>query len=290
MKRRTITCPYHAWVYNLDGSLKSATRFSDIPGFDPADFPLIPVAVTEWHGWIWVNASGTAGPLDDWLGNLDEHISDWQIGQLRVARSHEYVVKSNWKLIVENYLECYHCPSIHPELCRVSPPDSAEAFDHTGFWIGGPMALRDDAETMSLDGAMHGVRIAGLTDEQARKICYYAVFPNLLISPHPDYVMTHRLTPISPTETSVECSWLFPAEAMDKEGFDPSYASDFWDLTNYQDFSACEAVQRGMATRGYLPGPFDYRESGVYALQAMVATAYLTGEFKRPPRSVEMPH
>ena len=287
-KRGTIACPYHSWAYNLDGSLRQATRFSDVPGFDPAEFPLVPVAVTEWHGWIWVNATGDAGPLEDWLGNLGEFVDDWEIERLEIAASHEYVVKANWKLIVENYLECYHCPTIHPELCRVSPPDSAtEAFDHTGQWIGGPMDLREHADTMSLSGESSGIRIRGLNDEQARTVRYLAVFPNVLVSPHPDYVMTHRLRPLSPTETAVECAWLFPPDATSREDFDPSYASRFWDITNRQDFDACEAVQRGIASSGFRPGPFDYRESGVYALQAMVATAYRTGEFERP-RAVDM--
>jgi glycine betaine catabolism A len=282
-KRSTIACPYHSWAFNLDGTLRTATRFSDIPGFDKADFPLQGVAVEEWGGWIWVNASGEAGPLSDWLGNLDAYVGDWQLEGLRLARSHEYVVESNWKLILENYLECYHCPSIHPELCRVSPPESAEALPHAGRWLGGPMELRDFAETMSLDGGSDGVRIPGLTDEQARQVSYFAIFPSLLLSPHPDYVMTHRMTPVSPTATAVECAWYFPPEAIEAEGFDPSYATDFWDLTNRQDFSACEGVQSGMASPGFLPGPFDYRESGVYALQAMIASGYLTGTFERPP-------
>ena len=286
-KRNTIACPYHSWAYNLDGSLRAATRFSDVPGFDIADFPLVPVAVREWNGWIFANASGSAPELESWLGNLDDYLENWDMPRLSIAVSHEYVVEANWKLIVENYLECYHCPTIHPELCRVSPPESAEALDHTGIWIGGPMELREEADTMSLDGRSSGTVIEGLDDDQKRRVFYFAVFPNLLISPHPDYVMTHRLDPISPHETRVECAWLFAPEAIESPGFDPSYASDFWDLTNGQDFRACEAVQRGISSRGFVPGPFDYRESGVYALQALMAKAYLDGEIERP-RSVDM--
>lgn len=286
-KRSTIACPYHSWAFNLDGTLRTATRFSDVPGFDPTDFPLSSVAVEEWGGWIWVNASGEAGPLDDWLGNLDGYVRNWELERLQLAESHEYVVEANWKLILENYLECYHCPSIHPELCRVSPPESAEALTHTGVWIGGPMELREQADTMSLDGASGGVPIPGLSAEQTRKVSYFAIFPNLLLSPHPDYVMTHRTTPLSATETAVECAWYFPPEAFESDGFDPSYASSFWDITNRQDFGACEAVQRGMSSPGFVPGPFDFRESGVYALQAMVASAYLHDKVERPP-SVEM--
>jgi len=281
--RGTIACPYHAWTYNLDGSLRRAARFSDVPGFDPADFPLGGVAVREFNGWIFVNLSGDAPELDVWLGNLGEHLENWDVGRLVVLARHDYVVDANWKLIVENYLECYHCPSIHPELCRVSPPDSGYALQPTGVWIGGPMFLRDDADTMSLDGSGSAARLPGLTEAQAREVHYFAVLPNLLISPHPDYVMTHRLDPITPSSTRVECAWLFAPEEADRPEFDPSYAEAFWDVTNRQDFDACEAVQRGLASRGFVPGPFDYREYDVHAFQSMIAGAYLSGEI-RPPR------
>jgi Rieske 2Fe-2S family protein len=281
-KRGTIACPYHSWAYRLDGTLKTATRFSDVPGFDTTDFPLLPVAVREWNGWIFVNASGEAAELDAWLGNLDDHLANWNIGRLTIEAEHEYVVEANWKIVVENYLECYHCPTIHPELCRVTPPESAEALEPTGMWIGGPMELREHAETMSLDGQRAGAVIPGLTDQQSRQVFFFAVFPNILISPHPDYVMTHTLDPISPGETQVVCAWMFPPEATREPGFDPADAENFWNVTNGQDFHACESVQRGVASRGFVPGPFDYRESGVRALQTIVATAYLTGEIERP--------
>jgi glycine betaine catabolism A len=142
--------------------------------------------------------------------------------------------------------------------------------------------LREHAETMSLDGQRAGAVIPGLTDQQSRQVFFFAVFPNILISPHPDYVMTHTLDPISPGETQVVCAWMFPPEATREPGFDPADAENFWKVTNGQDFHACESVQRGVASRGFVPGPFDYRESGVRALQTIVATAYLTGEIERP--------
>jgi len=108
---------------------------------------------------------------------------------------------------------------------------------------------------------------------------YLQVGVNLLVSLHPDYVMVHRLVPLAPDRTFVECHWLFPAEAFDREGFDPAYAVDFWDITNRQDWTACESVQRGVQSRGYRPGPFSsYHEVSVHAFIAWVAQAYDTGE------------
>ena len=109
---------------------------------------------------------------------------------------------------------------------------------------------------MSLDGASHGVP---LPDVDPRLVRYLGLFPNLLVSLHPDYVMTHRLEPLAPDRTRVECEWLFPAEVTD-----PAYAVDFWDVTNRQDWAACESVQRGVSSPHFVPGPLaPERERGL---------------------------
>ena len=109
--------------------------------------------------------------------------------------SHEYDVAANWKVIIENYQECYHCSMIHPELCAVSPPESGENIEQDGNWVGGWMDLRDGAQTMSLDGRSGGIAIARLDEHEKRTVMYVAVLPNLLISLHPDYIMTPPADP-----------------------------------------------------------------------------------------------
>jgi Rieske 2Fe-2S family protein len=281
---RAIKCPYHAWVYSLDGALAGAPRFGDVPGFDKAGFPLIPVGVAEWHGWLFVNASGDAPTFEEHVGNLEVLVAPWRPERMLVARSHEYVVEANWKGITENYHECYHCPSIHPALCEVTPTDSGENFAHDGCWVGGSMELKAHAQTMSLSGGSLGVRIPSLSDKQAREVYYFGLFPNLLISLHPDYLMTHRIEPLEPGRTRVECAWLFPPEATERPDFDPTYASEFWDITNREDWAACESVQRGLASRGQRPGPFAWSEDEVRAFMAMIARAYLDGHVSPPPQ------
>ncbi|HYZ46531.1 MAG TPA: aromatic ring-hydroxylating dioxygenase subunit alpha [Actinomycetota bacterium] len=278
---RVIRCPYHAWCYGLDGRLRGAPRFSDRPGFDRGDHPLIGVRVAEWHGWIFVNVSGTAPEFDVHVGNLDEFVRQHEPERLARAVRHDYVIDANWKIITENYHECYHCPQIHPELCQVSPPDSGYNMEPTGAWAGGTMELMAHADTMSLTGASEGVVLRSLDDRRRREVLYFGLFPNLLISLHPDYVMTHRILPLEPGRSFVECEWLFPPEAVESPGFDPSYASDFWDITNKQDWGACESVQRGAASRGYRQGPLASAEDAVYQFISMVARGY-TGEL--PPR------
>ena len=145
------------------------------------------------------------------------------------------------------------------------------------------MELEDHAETMSLDGRSRAPRLPRLTGGREREGYYYQLFPNLLISLHPDYVLTHRLQPLSPERTAVECEWLFSREAVESEGFDPSYASEFWDITNRQDWGACEGVQRGVSSRGYRQGPLSPEETTVGKFVAMVARGYLEGTVAQTP-------
>ena len=264
--RRALLCPYHAWRYGLDGSLANAPGFDGVTGFTPADNSLVRLPAAIWHGWALVNASGAGAPLADHLGDLGALVAPYHPEALVCRARLGYEVAANWKVVVENYHECYHCPLIHPELCQVSPPTSGANFDLTGAWVGGSMDLRDGADTMSLSGASAAVPIDGVDH---RVVLYLGLFPNLLISLHPDYVMTHRLTPLEPARTSVECRWYF----VDAD-VDPSYAVEFWDLTNRQDWAACESVQRGLSSPHFRPGPFAPNEDAVHQWVTMVARAY----------------
>jgi Rieske 2Fe-2S family protein len=267
--RPAVLCPYHGWVYRLDGGLATATAMRGVPGFAPADHGLVALPATVWEGWLFVNATGDAPPFTEYLGGCAELVEPYGPGRLRPRAGHDYRVAANWKVIVENYHECYHCPQIHPELCRVSPPASGDNWNLPGAWVGGSMDLREHAETMSLDGRGTGVFIDGAP---RRTVRYLALFPNLLVSAHPDYVMTHRLWPVGPGVTDVECRWYFP-DGID----DPAYAVDFWDLTNRQDWAACESVQRGLGSPHYRPGPLAPGEDAVHQWMTLIARAYLDG-------------
>ncbi len=275
--RPAIVCPYHAWSYRLDGRLRAAPRFGDLSADHPAREGLVPVRVALWNGWVFADVGGEAPELAAWLGTggMDELLAPYGLADLMVGASHDYEVAANWKLVVENYHECYHCPSIHPELCRVTPPDSGDNFASTGPWVGGSMTLRPHADTMSLDGHSGGPPLPGLREEQRRQVLYLGLFPNLLLSLHPDYALTHRIEPLAPGKSRIECQWLFPAASVAADGFDPSWAVDFWDLTNRQDWGACESVQRGAASRGYRQGPLGWAEGAVRDFLTIVARAYL---------------
>ena len=238
--------------------------------------------LSEWNGWLFVNVSGEAPDLARHLGNLEEHVGAYAPAGLVSAARQSYLVRANWKLIGENYHECYHCPQIHPELCRVTPSDSGENYAPTGAWVGGSMDLMEHAQTMSMSGHSGGFPLPGLSDRQRRQVYYLGVFPNLYLSLHPDYVLTHRVEPIGPDSSRVECEYLFSPRALEREGFDASYATEFWDVTNKEDWAACESVQRGVSSRAFQPGPISGPEDAVYQFVTLVADGYLNGRVTRP--------
>ncbi|HEX6683032.1 MAG TPA: aromatic ring-hydroxylating dioxygenase subunit alpha [Candidatus Limnocylindrales bacterium] len=266
--RPALVCPYHGWSYNLDGSIRSTPRIN----VDESMYGLVELPCVDWHGWLFVNAFafGQAPAFAEHVGAMDDLVRPYDPGNLVVRARHEYRVHANWKVLAENYHECYHCPLIHPELCAVSPPNSGSNWhDEPGAWVGGSMELREFAETMSHDGKSYGRILPGV---DPRSVRYLGLFPNLLVSLHPDYVMTHRLTPLSPAVTLVECEWLFPPEVTN-----PGYAVDFWDVTNKQDWAACESVQRGLSSPHHRPGPLAPNENAVYDWIQLVARAYQKG-------------
>jgi len=270
-----VVCPYHSWSYHLDGSLRGAPGFDVVDGFAAADHGLVELPTVEWHGLLFVDASAGAGPFADHVRGLEDLVAPYEPERLRTACRHDYVVESNWKVLSENYQECYHCGMIHPQLCRVSPPNSGANYPPgAGAWVGGWMALADGAETMSLDGTTSGTPLRRLDPQARRRVIYVVIFPNVLLSLHPDYVMTHVLTPLAAGRTRVVCGWAFAPEDLDRPGFDPSYAVDFWDITNRQDWAACESVQRGLSSTRHPPGPLSPREDGVYHYVTMVARGY----------------
>lgn len=277
IKRRGVVCPYHAWSYKLNGELRNAPGFDRLDSFDPAGFGLTELRLVDWHGWLFVDPSGQDGDFADHVAGSEEIVSPYRPEDLTVVARHSYELATNWKVIVENYQECYHCPSIHPELSRISPPTSGENIEMPGDWMGGWMSMIDEAETMSLSGRSGGVAIKGLSAQELRTVMYLVGFPNLLVSLHPDYVMTHRMTPLAADRTHVECAWAFPRDAAESPDFDASYAVDFWDLTNRQDWAACESVQRGLSSPHARPGPLAPEEEGVYQFVTRVASAYAGG-------------
>ncbi len=258
-----IQCPYHAWTYGLDGRLIGAPHMDAVPGFDKADYSLHAVHLSLWEGFIFVSLADRPAPLAAVFAPLEGKFSHWNLPQLRSAKRIVYDVRANWKLIFQNYSECYHCPGVHPALAKVSPYDSAENDLCEGPFLGGFMAIAEGA-SLTMSGKACARPVGEIRDEDETRVFYYSIFPNLLLSMHPDYVMVHQIWPQAPDRTLILCDWLFHPEAaagVNASGYNPEDAVEFWDLTNRQDWHVCELSQQGIASRAYRPGPYSPRES-----------------------------
>jgi Rieske 2Fe-2S family protein len=252
----------------------------EVPGFDKSEYSLHPVNVGLWEGFIFVNlvpkrdgyysegdASTERGDyrsLEDWFAPLQGKFSHWNMSILQPAKRIEYDVRANWKLMFENYSECYHCPGVHPMLSKISPYDSAENDLAEGPFLGGFMTI-NPGKSLSMSGNACALAIGHDHEqehdkESTQRVFYYSIFPNMLLTMHPEYVMVHQLWPQSPERTLIVCDWFFHPDAFARKDFKPEDAIEFWDMTNRQDWHVCELSQQGIASRAYQPGPFSSRE------------------------------
>ena len=258
--RETIQCPYHAWTYGLDGRLLGAPHIDKVGDFDKAEHSLHAVSLGLWEGFIFLTLAEEPIPLETVFSPLIGKFTHWNLPKLRSAKRIEYDVRANWKLIFENYSECYHCPLVHPALSKLTPYDSAENDLCEGPFLGGFMPITK-GKSLTMTGNACAVPVGDIKADDAHRVFYYSIFPNLLLSMHPDYVMVHQLWPQSPERVLILCDWYFHPDAFGRPDFHPDDAIEFWDMTNRQDWRVCELSQLGIASRAYQPGPYSPRES-----------------------------
>src|SRR6185436_19264817 len=256
----TLQCPYHAWTYALDGRLVGAPHMDKVDGFDKREHRLNAVALELWEGFIFVNLAKSPTPLGKVFAPLAGKFTHWNLANLRSARRIEYDVRANWKLIFENYSECYHCPLVHPALSKLTPYNSAENDLCEGPFLGGYMPITK-GQSLTMSGNACAMAVGDTKAEDHHRVFYYSIFPNMLLSMHPDYVMVHQIWPQSPERSLILCDWYFHPDAFGKAMFRPDDAIEFWDMTNRQDWHVCELSQQGIASRAYQPGPYSPRET-----------------------------
>jgi Rieske 2Fe-2S family protein len=281
--RKRLRCPYHAWSYGLDGSLMAAPHMNEVEDFELSCWGLIGVRLEVVGGLVLVDLSGEAPAVDEHVGDLLAHLERYRVPALERAEAITYDVRANWKGIAENYNECLHCPGVHPELNALSDYMSGEDVPGEGSWCGGSMTLREGASTMAIgngngNGQGHGNSrppIEGLGPDEIDSVVYLALFPNALISFHPDYVMLHTLWPRAAGRTEVICEWYFEPATIARPDFDPSDAVGFWDMVNKQDWYVCQLAQKGVGTRNYTAGRYSAEEIDVHAFDLMVADRYM---------------
>ena len=257
----TIQCPYHAWTYSLDGRLIGAPSSADIEGFSKSDYPLHSVWIESWEGFLFVNLAEDPEAFSEAYQPLIGRFTRFNLPNLAVARTIEYDVRANWKLLFQNYSECYHCGPVHPPLAKLTPPTSGENDLIEGPFTGGFMVINEGHQSLTMSGRSCGLMVGDLPEEDLNRVYYYAIFPNMLLSLHPDYVMFHTLWPEAPDRTRISCSWLFHPDTLNNPEHNPEDGIQFWDMTNRQDWRICEQSQLGVQSRAYRPGPYSKRES-----------------------------
>ncbi|HVT15339.1 MAG TPA: aromatic ring-hydroxylating dioxygenase subunit alpha [Thermoanaerobaculia bacterium] len=279
---RAIQCPYHAWTYGLDGTLRAAPNMNEVAGFERADYPLLPAAVESWEGLLFVSLAARPAPLAEALAGLAGRFADWRLAELRPVHHESYEVEANWKLFFHNFSECYHCPTVHPQLNRLTPYRNSENDLQEGPVLGGPMRLTDPEGSMTMHGGRCAPPLPGLSKEERGRVWYYTLFPSAFVSFHPDYVLLHRLQPLAVGRTRIVCEWFFHPEAIAAPGFDPRPAIEFWDLTNRQDWELCANAYKGVISDAWQPGPYSELESQLAAFDRQ----YLRALAAEPPAAL----
>jgi Rieske 2Fe-2S family protein len=256
--RRNIQCMYHAWTYGLDGELVAAPNLTKMQDIDRSEFGLINVHLREWLGYAWVCLADEPPSFEDEvIASADERlggsnvIGGWQVDDLAVGRRISYDVKANWKLIIENFQECYHCATIHPELTEMLP-EFADGYA-TQTFVGHGAVFAEDALGFTVDRSEGQEQIPGVDAEHDRRYYAITVKPQALINLVPDHVIFLRLYPIAVDRTLVECDWLYLPGVVESQA-DLSRSVELFDRVNRQDFDACEATQPGMSSRAYHRG------------------------------------
>ena len=266
----SIQCPYHAWTYDLTGALIGAPLMDEVEGFAREDYPLHRVHCDVWDGHVFINLSESPTPLPEQLGQLPARFAPWRMTELRMVRRTVYDVHANWKLIVQNYNECLHCPVIHPMLNQMHHYLGAANQPSTTTYCGGAMGFKPGVETLSVDGKRRRQILPGLSGEDRSLVHYYAIYPNLLLTLHPDYVLTVTIWPKSVGETQLISEWHFHPDEIARTGFVCDDAIEFWDRTNREDWAISERSYEGIRSRGYTPGPYSNREQQLWEFDQFV--------------------
>ena len=249
---RALRCPYHSWTYSLSGDLVRAPH-ADLSEGDRSTFALNRVAVEEWAGFVFVHLGAPSRPLAEAVARPARTLANYRMADLATGLRLTYEVAANYKVLAENYNECYHCGPVHPELTRLVPSFGGGGSDID--WENG-VPHRDGAWTFTLSGTTARAPLPGLDEAERTRHKGELVHPNLMLSCSADHVAAFVLLPQAVDRTRVECTLLFDPDAVADPGFDPSDAGDLWDLVNKQDWAICESVQRGMSSRSYTHGWF----------------------------------
>jgi glycine betaine catabolism A len=256
--KRAFQCPYHAWTYDLEGKLVAAPNLTRMPDVDRDAYGLRQVHVREWLGYVWVCLADeppsfeqqVVGDVRDRLGDVTA-IDNYRVDSLELGHRETYDVAANWKLIIENFMECYHCATIHPELTEVLP-EFADGLA-AQYFVGHGAQFGEEIQGFTVDGSDGLDRLPGVSGDQDRRYYAITVRPQVFVNLVPDHVILHRMFPLSPSRTVVECDWLYLSDVV-AGGRDLSHSVELFHRVNRQDFDACERCQLATDSRVYADG------------------------------------
>ena len=266
--RTHLRCPYHAWGYALDGTLVT-TPMIDREEIDRESTSLWPVRTEVWENFVFVNLSrDEPQPLMDALrSQQDEVLSLARVGlsDLRIGHVSTVDVQANWKIVMENYNECLHCPTVHPELMAVVPAYRKGSVHEDGRDDGG-VTLADGRTAVAADPRLRLPLLPGLKGHEGPAAYFGAmVYPSMFLDVDGSSALATAVFPTGPRSCRLVTEYLFSPEAFEIPGFDPSPVVDFNDLVTRQDNEACERVQRGVMSRAFDHGVFPAKDSWVHA-------------------------
>lgn len=260
--RKLFRCAYHGWTYDLEGKLISAPEFENVQQFDPQYFTLTAVRVEEWFNLIFVNLDAHAAPLLQSLGELPKQAERFAFREMKLVERRSYDMKCNWKTYIDNYLEGYHLPSVHPSLNR--------ELDYNAYTVE-PYA-RHVRQFSPIRGAQAGDATPRRYEEAREDLTtdYFWIFPNWMLNCYPDNVSLNIVLPVD-TERSVAIfEWYLPEKNMDSQAARDSVR--FSDEIQAEDVAICETVQKNLRSRSYSRGRYSVKqEKGVHAFHRMYA-------------------
>ncbi|MGZ5289710.1 MAG: aromatic ring-hydroxylating oxygenase subunit alpha [Actinomycetota bacterium] len=264
--RSVIKCPYHAWTYALDGRLAGSPNVGVDDGIDRDLVSLWPIRLEEWEGFVFLNLDGRAPPLGQVVATQPDsptELARYAVGDLRVGARREYDVQANWKIVVENYHECLHCPTVHPELVKIVPLYRSGEVEEEGQLLGNSMGR--GLTSFTATGLSTLPTLPGLDEVDEHTFYGVYLFPNLILNYHSETVNAVTIVPVASDRTRVVSEFLFRPETIAADGFDPSEVVDFRDLVALQDWRVCELAQRGVSSRFYTAGMYPRQERWIAA-------------------------
>ena len=254
-----LHCKYHGWTYTLEGQLRSAPEMQGAKDFDVTDIRLPPLRAHEWQGLVFVALDASVAPFEEVYAGIVERIAPIDLSAMRYLRRETYDIACNWKVYVDNFLEGYHLPHVHPGLCKVL---DYRAYDTELFpWqILQTSPLRDSGEIYGEGEAF-----------------YYQIYPNIMLNIMPGRLQTNRVLPLGPGRCRVEFDFYYAQD--DKAQSRIARDAEFSDEVQLEDVAICEAVQHGLASGTYDAGRLcPKRESGVWHFHNLLRAAYAHGE------------